>query len=85
MNKARLEVLAPAGSTESLIAAVRCGAAAVYLGLSDFNARRAAHNFTEESLAEAVTYCHARGVKVHLALNTLVRDDLLPESVVSRP
>ncbi len=75
MKKARLEVLAPAGSTESLIAAVRCGAAAVYLGLSDFNARRAAHNFTEDELAEAVAYCHARGVKVHLALNTLVRDD----------
>ena len=75
MKKARLEVLAPAGSTESLIAAVRCGAAAVYLGFSEFNARRAAHNFTEDELTEAVAYCHARGVKVHLALNTLVRDD----------
>ena len=77
MKKARLEVLAPAGSTESLIAAVRCGAAAVYLGFSEFNARRAAHNFTEDELTEAVAYCHARGVKVHLALNTLVRDDEL--------
>lgn len=81
MNKARLEVLAPAGSTESLIAAVRCGAAAVYLGLSGFNARRAAHNFTEEELAEAVAYCHARGVKVHLALNTLVRDDEMTDAL----
>ena len=81
MKKARLEVLAPAGSTESLIAAVRCGAAAVYLGLSDFNARRAAHNFTEDELAEAVAYCHARGVKVHLALNTLVRDDELADAL----
>lgn len=81
MRLARLEVLAPAGSTESLIAAVRCGAAAVYLGLSDFNARRAAHNFTEDELAEAVAYCHARGVKVHLALNTLVRDDELADAL----
>ncbi len=81
MKKARLEVLAPAGSTESLIAAVRCGAAAVYLGLSEFNARRAAHNFTEDTLAEAVAYCHARGVKVHLALNTLVRDDELADAL----
>lgn len=74
-------MLAPAGSTESLIAAVRCGAAAVYLGLSDFNARRAAHNFTEDELAEAVAYCHARGVKVHLALNTLVRDDEMADAL----
>lgn len=74
-------MLAPAGSTESLIAAVRCGAAAVYLGLSDFNARRAAHNFTDDTLAEAVAYCHARGVKVHLALNTLVRDDELADAL----
>ncbi len=81
MKKPRLEVLAPAGSTESLIAAVRCGAAAVYLGLSEFNARRAAHNFTEDELAEAVAYCHARGVKVHLALNTLVRDNELADAL----
>lgn len=81
MIKPRLEVLAPAGSTESLIAAVRCGAAAVYLGLSDFNARRAAHNFTEEELADAVAYCHARGVKVHLTLNTLVRDDEIVDAL----
>lgn len=75
MNTRPIEVLAPAGSKESLTAAVRSGAAAVYLGLSAFNARRAAHNFTEDELTEAVAYCHARGVKVHLALNTLVRDD----------
>lgn len=81
MKHPRLEVLAPAGSTESLIAAVRCGAAAVYLGLSEFNARRAAHNFTEDTLAEAVAYCHARGVKVHLALNTLVRDDEMADAL----
>ncbi len=75
------EVLAPAGSMDSLIAAVRCGAAAVYLGIDRFNARRAAHNFTLDTLGEAVTYCHARGVKVHLALNTLVREDELPAAL----
>ncbi len=75
------EVLAPAGSMERVIAAVRCGAAAVYLGLNTFNARRAAHNFTAEELAEAVAYCHARGVKVHLALNILIREDELSDAL----
>ncbi len=74
------EVLAPAGSYESLVAAVRAGADAVYLGADGFNARRNARNFTIEpsgdatSLAEAVSFCHTRGVKVHLTLNTLVRE-----------
>ncbi len=60
---------------DSLLAAVRCGAAAVYLGIDRFNARRAAHNFTSDTLKEAVDYCHAHGVNVHLALNTLIRDE----------
>ncbi len=81
MSARTCEVLAPAGSMESLIAAVRCGAAAVYLGLDSFNARRAAHNFTADTLPEAVAYCHTRGVKVHLALNTLIREDELDEAM----
>lgn len=68
------EILAPAGSIESLKAAVRCGANAVYLGGKVLNARRNASNFSEEELAEAVEYCHARNVKVYLTLNTLVSD-----------
>ncbi|MBR4857841.1 MAG: U32 family peptidase [Clostridia bacterium] len=68
------EILAPAGSIESLKAAVRCGADAVYLGGKAFNARRNASNFSEAELAEAVEYCHARNVKVYLTLNTLVSD-----------
>ena len=76
-----IEVLAPAGSPDALIAAVRCGAAAVYLGVGDFNARRSAHNFTTEQLREAVEYCHIRGVAVHLALNTLVSDSELPQAL----
>ena len=68
------EILAPAGSFDALKAAVRCGANAVYLGGKVLNARRNASNFSEEELAEAVEYCHARNVKVYLTLNTLVGD-----------
>ena len=60
---------------ESLTAAVRCGADAVYLGASGFNARQHAKNFTDQELADAVGYAHARGVKVYLTLNTLVREE----------
>lgn len=73
MNK-RPEILAPAGSMESLIAAVRCGANAVYLGTKGINARRGATNFTFEELKQAVEYCHAREVKIYLALNILISD-----------
>jgi putative protease len=72
------EILAPAGGREQLLAAVRCGADAVYLGAKNFNARRNAENFEEESLADTVAYCHARNVAVHVALNTLVMDSELP-------
>ncbi len=75
------EVLAPAGSPECLTAAVRCGAAAVYLGVEEFNARRNAHNFTIATLSEAVAYGHARGVAVHLTLNTLLREDEIDRAV----
>lgn len=69
------EILAPAGSFDSLIAAVRCGADAVYLGGRELNARRNAANFSDEELFRAIEYCHAHGVKVYITLNTLVRDD----------
>ncbi len=69
-----LEILAPAGSMEALRGAVQNGANAVYLGCGMFNARQSAKNFTPEGLTEAVKYCHIRGVKVHLTLNTLVSD-----------
>lgn len=75
-----IEILAPAGSQESLIAAVRSGADAVYLGIQSFNARRSADNFNDETLKNAVEYCHRHGVKVHLTLNTLVADDELYEA-----
>ena len=69
-----IELLAPAGSMEALYAAVQNGANAVYLGCGNFNARQSAKNFTPQTLAEAVKYCHVRGVAVHLTLNTLVSD-----------
>lgn len=76
-----LELLSPAGSPEHLRAAVENGADAVYLGCGDFNARRRARNFTPQELEEAVKYCHVRGVKVYLTLNTLVTGRELPAAV----
>ena len=73
-----MEVLAPAGGREQLIAAVRSGADAVYLGTKGFNARRKADNFGEGELKEAVAWCHGRGVRVHVTVNTLVTDAELP-------
>lgn len=72
--KEQLEILAPVGGQEQLLAAVRSGADAVYLGLSAFNARKNADNFDAEALRQAVAYCHARNVTVHVTLNTLVMD-----------
>lgn len=77
MNKA--EILAPAGSPEQLVAAVRAGADAVYLGAGSMNARRSAKNFSAAELKEACAFCRERGVKVYLTLNTLVFDDELAE------
>ena len=72
MNNA--EILAPVGSHEQLLAAVRSGANAVYLGTKNFNARRNADNFDNFNLSEAVKYCHSYNVKVYVTLNTIVFD-----------
>ena len=63
-----------------MVAAVQCGADAVYLGCGGLNARRGAKNFTREQLPQAVEYCHLRGVKVYLTLNTLPSDREFPEA-----
>ena len=73
-----MELLAPAGSPEALTAAVQAGADAVYLGFGPLNARRNAKNFTREELEAGVAYCHLRGVKVYLTLNTLLTNRELP-------
>ncbi len=72
------EILAPVGGSEQLIAAVRSGADAVYLGGQLFNARRNATNFAQTDLSDAVSYCHARGVKVYVTVNTVVLGGELP-------
>ena len=79
-RKIIMELLAPAGSMEALRAAVCNGADAVYLGADTFNARINARNFSAADLQEAVVYCHVRGVKVHLTLNTLVLDREMPRA-----
>lgn len=68
------EILAPVGGAEQLFAAVRCGTDAVYFGLQGFNARRNAENFGGDDLQERIDYCHERGVKVYITINTLVFD-----------
>lgn len=67
-----VEILSPVGNRDMLIAAVRSGADAVYLGAPDFNARRNATNFSYDELREVVEYCHERYVLVYLTLNTLL-------------
>lgn len=70
----KTELLAPAGSPEMLKAAVQSGADAVYLGADRFSARGSAENFSLDRLGEWIDYCHLRGVKVHLAANTLIKE-----------
>ncbi len=72
------EILAPAGGPEQLLAALRCGADAVYLGAGDFNARRNAKNFDAEGLRLAVQDCHEAGAKLYVTMNTLVLDGEWP-------
>jgi len=75
-----MELLSPAGHWEAMAAAVQNGADAVYLGCGALNARRGAKNFTPEELPRAAAYCHLRGVKVYLTLNTLTSDREMAEA-----
>ena len=76
-----MELLSPAGHYEAMVAAVQCGADAVYLGFGDHNARRGARNFSREDFARALAYCHLRGVRVYLTMNTLLSDRELPAAL----
>lgn len=69
------EILSPAGSFESLMAALDSGADAVYFGSEHFSARQNAANFTKEEIADAVFECHKRGVKIYQAINTVYFND----------
>ena len=72
------ELLAPAGDREALRAAVANGADSVYFGLTGFNARARAANFTPDELPEVMRFLHGRNVRGFVALNTLVFSDELP-------
>lgn len=72
-----LELLAPAGSMEALKAGVNAGADAVYLSGKNFGARQFADNFTTTDMEKALEYCHLRGVKVYVTVNTLIKEDEL--------
>lgn len=71
----KIEILAPAGGFDSVLAAVRSGADAVYVGEKSFSARASAKNFDSDELKKAVDYCHIHGVKLYVTINTLVFDD----------
>ena len=75
------ELLAPAGSIDCAYAAINSGADAIYLGSRVFSARASAENFDEEGLSSLLRYAKLLGVKVYLAMNTLVKDAELPEFI----
>lgn len=81
-----MEILAPCKNTDTVDAALNSGADALYLGLADFSARKNAENFTEEELIQTVEKAHRQGVKVYVAINTLIYDEereLLKQAVLS--
>lgn len=77
----RPELLAPAGDWEAMRAAVANGADAVYFGLSHFNARFRATNFTIEELPRVMEYLHGHNVRGYVTFNTLIFSDELPEAL----
>ena len=79
--KNKPEILSPAGNSEAMRAAIQAGADAVYMGMSKFNARASANNFSFEELSEAVSYAHIYGTKLYIALNTLVNNAEFDQAV----
>ena len=73
-----LEILAPAGNEACANAAINSGANAIYLGLSAFSARQSAENFDEAAFRRLILRAHCLGVKVYVAMNTLVKDEEIP-------
>ena len=72
-----VEILAPAGSWESMVAAINAGADAVYMGGSRFGARAYADNPQEEDFLRAIDYAHLHGKKLYMTVNTLVKEEEL--------
>lgn len=77
----KVEILAPAGSMESLYAAINKGADAVYLGGSKFSARAYASNFDNDNMIKAVDYAHSYGVKIYVTVNTIMKENEIEEAV----
>lgn len=77
--KPRVEILAPAGSWESMAAAINAGADAVYMGGSRFGARAYADNPEEDRFLEAIDYAHLHGCRLYMTVNTLVKERELEE------
>lgn len=75
----RTEILAPAGSYESMTAAIEAGADAVYIGGNRFGARAFANNLDEEMMLKAIDYAHLHGVKLYMTVNTLMKEQELDE------
>ena len=78
---ANVELLAPAGNADSLRAAVTNGADAVYLGLNKYSARAKAFNFDISELKNAVEYAHLFGVRVYVAINTLIKNSEMDDAL----
>lgn len=74
MKKRTVELLAPAGSYESMVAAVNAGADAVYIGGNKFGARAYANNLDEEAMIRAIDFVHLHGCKIYMTVNTLVKE-----------
>lgn len=76
-----MRLLSPAGSPESLLAALKSGADGVYFGGAAFNARRGAANFSDAEMEKALDLCHLYGAKAFITMNTLLTDRELPEAM----
>ncbi|HEY4695682.1 MAG TPA: U32 family peptidase [Candidatus Hydromicrobium sp.] len=83
MNKTikKIELTAPAGGWDQLVAAVNAGTDSVYLGYKKFGARAYAENFDMSQLKKVVSFAHGRSVKVYLTLNTLIKDSEIKEVI----
>ena len=75
MRKGDIELLAPAGSYDALVAAVQSGANAIYVGGKQYGARAFANNFDDETMIKAIEYCHLRNVFLYVTVNTLYTDE----------
>ena len=76
-----VELLAPGGNYESVIAAINAGADAVYTGGELFGARANANNLSEDELISAIQYAHLFNRKIYLTVNTLVKDNEIKEKL----